>query len=283
MKDATPSEKSKQKALSKLTGIEADKIAKRFRKIGGIEDHGFDFLVDVDIKEDWSPLSFRKDFFKDYLKQNPKIADSFEKFCKSLGKKFPEYKPLFLIEEWRYLLIEFFFMNEIQPDTELSIPRQLIFWDKNNEEKALILKIYVGTEKKDILNFLNIPGNNLSKKFEEIGIKKPKLKTRSRKTNTDSFDLFVRSFDTLQTEEIRKVFSVRYPIEYKKYFMNDTGGERKHIYRVRYELISRYLFHRFGFKSPKGEPYKADYVRSIVEKSIKQKTKLKPGLFKSIP
>lgn len=280
MKDATPSGKNVGVALSKLTSKDAEKIANKYRKACGMEEFPYDFLVDVDLEEDWKPLLSRKGYFVDLLKENKEVSNSFNKFLKELVKKYPEYTALVSIKEWNYLLTEFFFLSEIQPDTIKTISGEMITWD-NNKEKFLTLKIYPGTDKKDIVNFFNRKENDLDKKFKEIGLNIKRQKNRAKKEESYNFDLWVRVLDTFKSEEIREAFALKFPIEYKSHFA--PNGKRITLYRAKYELIAHYLFHRFNLKSPKNEPYKADYVKAIIEKAKKNKTQIKNGLIKKIP
>lgn len=281
MKNATPSERSLNITLAKLTGTYAEKISNRYRKIAKIEDYEFDFLVDVKDKEDWTPLSERKVFFQEFLKENKETSNYFYKFLKSLIKKYPEYESLILLDDWYYLLIEFFFLGEIQQDTYKSISKELVFWSENPKDKFLILKIYPGADKKDVLYFLSRKENDIYKKFKEKNIVIFESKSRAKKEESYNFDLWVRVLDTFKSEEIRDAFAIKFPTEYKLHFA--PNGKRIALYRAKYELIAHYLFHRFNLKSPNKGPYKADYVKAIIEKAKKDKTQIKIGVFKQVP
>ena len=76
---------------------------------------------------------------------------------------------------------------------------------------------------------------------------------------------------------------MRFPTQYRERFVQENSNKRKSSYRAKYELISHYVFHRFNLSKGKGEKYKADYIKSIVEKAKKDNTKVKSGLFKEIP
>lgn len=239
-------------------------------------------MVDISVAEDWSPISFRQDFFKGLL-TNEKIQKAFTGFRKAVGRKYPEYKYIVSREDWEYPLIEIFFLGGLQSDTYKIIPKENITWYENNDKTALYLKIFPGVDKQQIIDFLNRQENKIEIKFKALGIVLPKVKSRTNKAPVYELDLWVRVLNTFKTEEIRKVFIEKYPLEYKKHFMHEKGGDRKDVYRSKYELISHYVFHRFKLSGKNGSKYKADYIKSIVEKAKKNKTQIKSGLFTKIP
>ncbi len=277
MKNATPSDKRKRLALEKIDSLETEVIAEKYRKIGGIDGHQFDFLID---KYEWTSFLYRKDFVSNIINTNSKLEKAFVNFRKALAKKYPEYQYLIMREDWNFVVQEILLFGGIQYDTE--VPFENISWFvSNDKEKALYLKILPGGDKKQIADFLNKKENNLINKFKEIGVSIKRQKNRARKEESYNFDLWVRVLDTFSSEEIRDAFALKFPTEYKSHF--SPNGKRIALYRAKYELIAHYLFHRFNLKSPKNGPYKADYVKAIIEKAKKNKTQIKIGLFKQIP
>ncbi len=277
MKNATPSDKRKRLALEKIDSLETEVIAEKYRKIGGIDGHQFDFLID---KYEWTSFLHRKDFVINIINTNSKLEKAFVNFRKALAKKYPEYQYLIMREDWNFVIQEILLFGGIQYDTE--VPFGNVSWSTSNEkEKALYLKILPGADKKQITDFLNKKENNLINKFKEINVVIPRVRSRTKKTESYNFDLWVRILDTFSSEEIRDAFAVKFPTEYKSNFA--PNGKRIGLYRAKYELISHYLFHRFNLKSPKGGPYKADYVKAVIEKAKKNKVQIKNGLIKKIP
>jgi hypothetical protein len=276
MKNATPSDKKRGLAINKINSFETEKIAGRYRRIGGFEGHDFDFLID---KYDWTYLPLRNEIVDDIIESNQKVKRAFTNFRKALTKKYPEYKYLIERGDWKYILAELFLFGDIQPDT--VVPFGNVSWSENKDgEKALYLKLLPSADKQQVIDFLKVPENNINKKFKEIGIVVPKVKGRTSK-DTYRLDFWVRVLDTFSSDEIREAFALRYSNEYNIEFM--LSGKRKSLARVKYELISHYVFHRFHIFGTNKKPYSANYVKLIVEKAKKQKTEIKAGLFKTVP
>lgn len=269
MKNATPSEQRKTILLEEVDSLETEKVAQKYRKMAGIQDESFEYLV-IELG-----LELRNEAVEELL-QKDKIAKAFHLFCKSLVKKYPQHSSLISEKEWKYAIAEIFFFGEIQTDTRKELNFSRVFWTETSE-KALLIKILPSATKKEIADFLNSPINNLDRKFREKGIKSISPKKRNRENNTSALDLWVRVLNNFSSDEISNTFQKKFPQEYKETF------NRKTNYRLKYELIAHYLFHRFNLKSPKGGPYKADYVKAIIEKAKKNKTQIKNGLIKKIP
>lgn len=277
MKNATPSDKRKRLALGKIDNLETEVLAERYRKIGGIDGHQFDFLID---KYEWTSFPHRKDFVSNIISTNSKLEKAFINFRKALAKKYPEYQYLIMREDWDFVVQEILLFGGIQYDT--VVPFGNVSWFVNGDkEKAIYIKVLPGADKKQITDFLNKKENNLINKFKEINVVIPKTKSRAKKEESYNFDLWVRVLDIFSSEEIRDTFALKFPTEYKSHF--SPNGKRITLYRAKYELIARYLFHRFNLKSPKGGPYKADYVKAVIEKAKKNKAQIKSGLIKKIP
>lgn len=277
MKNATPSDKRKALALERIDSLEIEVIAEKYRKIGGIKGHQFDFLIDED---DWTSLPLRKEFVDEIINEKPGLKKAFVNFRKFLAKKYPEYKYLIEREDWTFPLQEMFLFGDIQHDTE--IPFGNISWLTNDDtEKALYLKILPGADKKQVIDFLDEPSNNIVSKFKRLGVVIPKIKARLSKSDAYKMDLWVRVLDTFSNQEIRKTFAVRYPKAYTEKFM--LNGKRKALERAKEELIAHYVFHRFGLKKPDGKAYSPNYVKSILKKARDNKTEVKLGSFKEIP
>lgn len=278
MKNATPSDKRKALALEKIDSLETEKIAEKYRKLGGIKGHQFDFLIDED---DWTYLPLRKEFVDEIINEKPNLKKAFINFRKSLARKYPEYKYLIEREDWTVPLQEIFLFGDIQHDTER--PFGNVSWFINDStEKALYLKILPGADKKQVMDFLDEPSNNIDNNFKKLGVVLPKVKARIGKYDTGTLDLWVRVLDTFDTEKIREAFSIRYPSDYRKDFMQDNR-KRKTFSRTKCRLISHYVFHRFGLKTSDGQYYSDEYIKSIIERAGKNKTQIKNGLLKEIP
>lgn len=278
MKNATPSEKRKALALEKINSLETEAIAEKYRKVSGIKGHQFDFLIDED---DWTYLPLRKDFVGEIINEKPELKKAFTNFRKALAKKYPEYKYLIEREDWTFPLQEILLFGGIQHDTKR--PFGNVSWLENNTgEKALYIKILPGADKKQVIDFLNEPANNIDANFKKLGVVLPKVKARLGKYDTGTLDLWVRVLDTFDTDQIRQAFSVRYSNAYRENFMHENG-RRKSFSRTKCRLISHYVFHRFGLKTSDGHYYSDEYIKSILETSRKNKAQIKNGLFKEIP
>jgi hypothetical protein len=84
MKNATPSDKRKALARGKIDSLETEALAEKYRKVGGIKGHQFDFLIDED---DWTYLPLRKDFVGEIINEKPELKKAFINFRKALAKK----------------------------------------------------------------------------------------------------------------------------------------------------------------------------------------------------
>lgn len=276
MKNATPSDKRKSLALEKIDSLETEAIAEKYRKTGGIDGHQFDFLID---KYEWTSFTYRKDFIDEIISKNFKLEKSFINFRKALIKNYPEYKYLIEREDWKFPLQEIFLFGGIQYDTE--VPFGNISWSVNNQENALCLKILPGANKKEIIDFLNESKNNLDEKFKQIGIVSPKVKARTKRDENYDLDLWVRVLNNFSSKEIRETFSSKFPNQYQEKFI--LNGKHKSFARIKYTLISYYLFHRFNLSTSGGRPYSAETIKAIIQKSNKNKTQIKKGLISKIP
>lgn len=277
MKNATPSDKRKSLALEKISSLETEKIAEKYRKSGGMTGHQFDFLIDED---DWTHLPLRKDFVNEIVIENPKISKAFVNFRRALVRQYPEYKHLIEREDWTFPIAEIFLFGDIQHDTETPFGN-ISWFETDDQEKALFIKILPGADRQQVIDFLDKSENRIDLKFKKLGIVVPKVKARIKKDDTYALDLWVRVLDTFKADEIRDVFALRYPKEYTEKFTYE--GRRKTFARAKYELIAEYVIHRFGLKKPNGKAYSADYIKSILKKAKKEKTKIKIGVFKKIP
>lgn len=276
MKNATPSDKRKHLALEKINSQETEKIAVKYRKLAGIYNQDFSFLV-----EELS-IPTRHEAVEELIAGKDKILRAFLNFRKTLAKKYPEYQYLIMRDDWRPIISEIFIFGDIQEDTFKNIPFGNVSWvQEKQDEKALYLKIIPGANNKQVFDFLNQNENDVLRKLKKIGVIVPKVKTRSGKIDTYSLDLWVRVLDIFSSDEIRNAFALRYSTAYTEKFT--LNGKRKQLERAKNELIAHYVFHRFGLKKPDGKVYSPDYIKSILKKAKDNKTKIKPGLFKDIP
>ncbi len=279
MRNATPNNNRKNLAIETIASAETEKIAVKYRKTGGIDNQDFEYLID---KYDWTNLVLRNSFVKEIINEKPILSKAFIGFRKALTKKYPEYKYLILRPEWEPVISELFIFGDIQEDTYKNIPFGNVFWTKDTTDTdALYLKIIPGADNQQIFDFLRTPGNDVLRKFKEIGIGVPKVKKRATKTDTGGLELWIRVLDTFSSEEIRSAFALRFSSEYKEKFT--INGKRKALERAKDELIANYIFHRFNLKKPDGKPYSGNYIKSIIKKAKDNKTQIKTGLIKQIP
>jgi len=276
MKNATPSDKRKILTLRKIDSKDTEKLAVKYRKLGGIHNQDFSFLVaELGIPR-------RYEVAEELISGKHKLLRAFENFRKALVKKYPEYQYLLVREEWRPIIAELLLYGDIQEDTYKNIPFGNVAWTQSvTDEKALYIKIYPGADNKQVSDFLGQSENNISRKFKKLGVVVPRVKARIGKAETPDLDLWVRVLDTFSSERIRDAFAIRYPGAYKENFT--LNGERKSLERAKAELIAHYVFHRFNLKRPNGKVYSPNYVRSIIQKAKDSNTKIKTGLFTEIP
>ncbi len=276
MKNATPSEKRKSLALEKIDSLETQRIANRYRKDADIDEQDFEFLIEE------LNLKTRIEAVQDIILGDNKILCAFLNFRKALTKKHPEYKYLLMRDDWEPIIAELYIFGGIQEDSYKVIPFGNISWTTEiTTEKALYLKIIPGADNQQVIDFLHTPENSITRKFKEIDVVVSKVKSRTKKEDTHSLDLWVRVLDTFSTDEIRDAFALRFPGEYREQFT--LSGKRKTLARAKYKLIAHYLFHRFNLFTGSGRPYSEETIKSIVQKANKNKLQIKPGLFKKIP
>ncbi len=276
MKNATPSDKRKHLALTKINSKETVEIAQKYRKAGGIHNQDFEYLVEE------LGLPYRNEAIQNLISGDNNLLRAFLSFRKALTKKYPEYKYLIMRDDWEPVIAELFIFGDIQDDTYKVIPFGNISWTQDiTAEKALYIKIIPGADNKQVIDFLNAPENSVSKKFKQIDVVIPKVTARTGKKETSDLDLWVRVLDTFTSDEIRQAFALRFPSEYKERFTID--GKRKSLALAKYELIAHYVFHRFNLFAHNGHPYSDNTIKSIAQKANKDKTKIKSGLFKKIP
>ena len=274
MKNATPSEKRKGIALEEIDNLETENIAQKYRKLAGIQYEDFDCLIEE------LGMQSRNEVL-DELLSSTKIGKAFNAFWNKLIKEKKEYQGLLSQDDWRYAIAELFFFGEIQPDTIKTLNFVRVFWVDNVIKKTLMLKILPGATKKEIIDFINLPENNIVNQFNKIGIVSITSKTRTSHRDTYSLDFWVRVLDSFSSQEIRETFQEKFPQIYKNKFA--PNGKDVHLSRAKYNLISEYLFHRFNLKTPKGKSFSEEYIKTIAEKSKKNKTQIKKGLSKKIP